>query len=426
VINSAVKVADHSNHSASGLWLGASLSVCAGSGLVMLALIIRSPAHPVYDEGWFLSTLQLLRDEGFSVAFIRKFPGAPGPTFTFVYAAVESAFGLALPWLRLVSFALLCIAILLMYQLLRALRLRLPGISSAQSAWLTAGMLVALPTTAVSAGMTLTEMPALCCVMLCLWSIKRAEEATPYSAYWSLLAGAALGLAVLGRQNYLILLPSLALLLHWPVQVIRARDLAIVCLIAAALFAPVFLIWGGLVSPSSASSVGEQILPLYAILSAGYLAIAALIIAPEGLSRMVRGYDLWVSTALALIVAWLAPAPILPLHTVSAMAGPTISTIAAWTFTVLALALGFVFIAAMLRHMWDCRHDRWIRFCGTVVLVGAASNAKIYEFSSRYVFVFLPFLLLSLARQIRLSWHLPWRLAAGALVSLTSLASYLR
>jgi hypothetical protein len=67
-----------------------------------------------------------------------------------------------------------------------------------------------------------------------------------------------------------------------------------------------------------------------------------------------------------------------------------------------------------------------ILFCGSSALIGLASNVKItHQFSSRYVFVFLPLLLLSLAGSVRLTWHFPIRVVAGAFISLLSLSSYL-
>ncbi|HEY2754411.1 MAG TPA: hypothetical protein VGJ01_01560 [Pseudolabrys sp.] len=58
-------------------------------------------------------------------------------------------------------------------------------------------------------------------------------------------------------------------------------------------------------------------------------------------------------------------------------------------------------------------------------MLGIISNAKItHQFSSRYVFVFLPFLLLAAAPAVRSTWHQPVRLAIGAGISLGALVSY--
>src|SRR5262249_40596353 len=96
-------------------------------------------------------------------------------------------------------------------------------------------------------------------------------------------------------------------------------------------------------------------------------------------------------------------------------------------FGLLMSLVGTFFVGCFAAYLWDNRYNRWTRFFVLVTLVGLASNAKItHQFSSRYVFVFLPFMLLSLAPALRLTWHLPVRVAAGACASLISVASYLR
>jgi hypothetical protein len=76
-------------------------------------------------------------------------------------------------------------------------------------------------------------------------------------------------------------------------------------------------------------------------------------------------------------------------------------------------------------YLWSNRADRMLVFFGLAALAGFASNVKItFQFSSRYDFVFLPLLLLSVSPAMRLTWHLPIRLAVGAAAGLLSLFSY--
>lgn len=393
--------------------------------LVLLGLIAASPHHPVYDEAWYLATVELLKRDGISLAFIRDYPGPAGPLFTIVFAAVQSALALQLPWLRLVNFALLAASTLVMQRLLLLSELHLPALTRRQSAWLAGGLLSALPTVAVSTGMTLTEMPALFFVVVFLFAAMSAERANRFSYAWALVAGVALGLAVLGRQNYLVVLPCLALLADWPPRSLGARNPLIIAAAAVSLAAPVFLIWGGLLPPRMAS-LGYSILPFHAVLGAGYLGIVALLIAPEMIARLKLHPDLWIAVALAILSLALFGTPFVPMNAAMQFASPAVISAAGWTFSAAISIVAFVFLAAVGRYVWDHVNDRRIRFYGAAVLLGVASNTKIYQFSSRYIFVFLPFLLLLLAREIRLSWHLPWRLAAGATISLTSLASYFR
>lgn len=399
--------------------------VCLLSYLLVFALIATSPSTPVYDEAWYLGTLDLLRREGLSITFFRDLPGPAGPTFTWVYGAVQRVLALQLPWVRLVSLALLGASALVLERVLANLSVVIPGLSAPQSSRLIAGIFFALPTVAVSAGMTLTEMPALFFLVVALWSILRAENDRRYLAVWSAVAGIALGLAVLGRQNYLVVLPCLLLLADWPVQISRFRVPLIVGSVAGLLIVPVFFIWGGL-TPVRASGAGKDIIPYHFVLGAGYLGILTFLLAPAVFRRIAHGKDLLIVLVLAGATVLLIGQPYTPMMSVLAAAGPGIRWLVSWVFTIAVAIAAYAFLAATFRHLWDHRNERWTRFFDTLVLLGAASNAKIFQFSSRYIFVFLPFLLLALARDIRLSWHLPARLAVGALVGAASLASYFR
>jgi hypothetical protein len=85
----------------------ASWLVAIAALLALIGLVAVSPPRPVYDEAWFLDTVRLLERDGLSLEFLREFPGAAGPTFTLVFAAIDRIVGLSFPWLRLVNVALL-------------------------------------------------------------------------------------------------------------------------------------------------------------------------------------------------------------------------------------------------------------------------------------------------------------------------------
>src|ERR1700759_4369729 len=97
----------------------ANWSLVGAAALAFCALISVSPARPIYDEPWFLDTIVLFKQRGFTVDFFREFPGAPGPTFTIVYALIDRVLGLAFPWNRFISFTLLIAATFLMWRILK-------------------------------------------------------------------------------------------------------------------------------------------------------------------------------------------------------------------------------------------------------------------------------------------------------------------
>lgn len=231
---------------------------------------------------------------------------------------------------------------------------------------------------------------------------------------------------MLGRQNYLIVLPCLLLFLDWPPATRRLSALAITALIAIVLVAPVFLLWGGLLPPRAVSALGAYFQPFYVVLSFGYLGVIAAMIAPYFFAPVAKQNYRWWVASLALITVAVCGEPRIPMHTVLSVAAPAVLSIFGWIFTFAASIAAIAFIIAMSVHVWAYRDNHLIRFCGAVIFLGALSNIEIHQFSSRYIFIFLPFLLLMLAGKVRLSWHLPMRLTAGALVGLLSLASYFR
>jgi hypothetical protein len=391
----------------------------AGTIIALFIIIAASPARAVYDEGWYLDTIQLLHRYGLSIAFLRELPGPAGPTFTLVYAGVQSIFAVALPWLRLTNFALLLASTGLLVAVFAASKVRLPGTSLRTSSLLLAGIFVTLPTVAVAAGMTLTEMPALFFVSIFLLTITldqhgdRIDLAAP--------AGLALGVAILGRQNYLVVLPCLLALLDKPRYGRSFRFVAIVYLIVVLVSGSVFLVWGALVPPAAAS-IEASFHPWFVILSFGYLGVLALLIEPRIYAPLVQNKYAFIAVILgALILTAAFGTPLVPARSTLSIVSPELF---GWIFPYLSSAIGMAFVIAMAYRLRETWKAPFARFTTAVVFTGALSNAGIHQFSSRYVFMFLPFLLVALGPGIRLSWDLPIRLFGGAALGLTSLAAY--
>jgi len=407
----------------------ASWSVIVVSFIVLVIVIVGSSAHPIYDEAWYLATVATLQHAGFSVAFLRELPGPAGPTFTVVSALFSGTFGLGFPWLRLVNVGFMVGSAVLLYGTFRAQLARGSRFETAPA--LVAGTFTVLPTVDVSAGMTLTEMSAMFFAsgFLFAWVGSDFDGESHVTAIMSaVVAGFALGAAVLGRQNYLIILPCLALLAVWHNGASRRGApyvLVLTFLITALTVAPVFIIWGGLVPPATAAA--ERGLSVWhGILSAGYTGIVAALIAPNIYRPLVNGWRLPIAIVLLTIGLTFVSAPTAPMRSVVSLAGPMISDLSATAFPFLICLSATAFVGAMALHLRDCWDDRFARFCGCVVLAGFISNIKITsQFSSRYIVIFLPFLMASLAVSMRMSWFFPIRLAICACLSVASLLSYL-
>ena len=394
----------------------------AAAYIALLEIVAGSPRHPVYDEGWYLDTTLLLRHDGFSTAFLLALPGPAGPTFTIVYAVVKELIGLSMPWLRLVGVAFLLACSVLLSAILGALKIQLRGMDATASRLLPAGMFILLPTVAASSGMTLTEIPAMTFALVATLALAKNDQKGG-SIVACIIAGLALGAAILGRQNYLVMLPALVLLIDWG----RFREsfgrLFVVGAVAVLICGPVFLIWGRLVPPGSAF-FGAAIHPWHFILSAGYLGLISLIIEPKVFCPLIGPRTLTAIALVSLAGAAAFVAPQVPARTALLFLGPTLLQIVGWTFSCVVAFLATAFLTMMFVRLYRVRDDRLMLFAGSVVLLCAMSNINLYKFSSRYCFVALPFLLVFLTPGLRASWDMPVRLAVGGLLELASLYTY--
>lgn len=402
----------------------ASFSVAAAAILALVALIAISPPHPIYDEAWFAATVGLLQRDGLSLTFLREFPGAAGPTFTVFFAGINDIYGLAFPWARLVNAVLLVAAAAAIW---RCLALARPPPSEPA---LTAATLIVLPTAGVAAGLALTEMTAAFFAVLSVALLAQALAGRPWPAVaWCAVSGLTLAAAILGRQNYLVLLPCLALAVSWRdgapgrSQIWRV---AIIAAIAVAMVTPVFVVWGGLVPPRTAWSA-SGLAPGNIIRGAGYAGVIVLLLAPAIYAPLRRRS--WPAAAIALAAiptAFAIDGGLVPLRAIMvALFGEPSLAIIGWTAAYILSFAALAFIACFALHLWRHR-DEWLtRMTGAAALLGLLSNAKItHQFSSRYVFVVVPLLLMAAAPAVRLTRWTPLQMTSAAGISLAALASY--
>ncbi|MDO8878602.1 MAG: hypothetical protein Q8M24_19220 [Pseudolabrys sp.] len=396
------------------------------AGLALCVLVALSPPHPVYDEQWFLGTLDLLKRHGLSLGFLREFPGAAGPTFTLVFAAVDRVWMLHFPWLRFVNVLLLFGSVALLWRILKST----PGFPPSPGPALIAASLMMMPTVGVSAGMALTEMPALFFITasVLLLTLMEADDAKPARLFLAAACGVAIAAAVLGRQNYLVLLPCLLLAFGYPPAFRRQEMVQIGVIIGtvAAIAGPVFIVWDGLIPPLSAWS-GGGFSPANGIRSAGYAGLIAFLFAPE-IFRVLSHRKIVLAAAFVLsvpVALMLGPVSVPMASVTRALSAEALTGPIAASFSFVLSFSAVCFVGCFAFYVWQERTNWLTRFAGSMALLGILSNAKItHQFSSRYVFVFLPFIVMAAAPAVRVNWHQPLRLAIGAVISLGALASY--
>src|SRR5262245_27197607 len=257
------------------------LSACAVGAAIFIAMVVRFARLPLtYDEPWYLSNVPEFQRLGLSRQFLRDLSGAAGPLYTVIQGLVAPWTGAVSPGVRAVNVVLLVVAAGALYALLRLLD---KPENSRASAIVGAASLLGVPFLWPSAGMALTEIPAMLFVVLWLlmmWFAVGFPSISPrLRGVLAVVAGLSFGLAVIGRQLVLLMLAGLAALgfrssperrpethqsgVTWfdfaPLSRSTAIALAILTAIAAAVvIIPVFWVWGGMTPPGMAY-VGQGI-----------------------------------------------------------------------------------------------------------------------------------------------------------------------
>ena len=396
----------------------------SAAGLALLAiatLIALSPRVLLYDERYYMQSAWFLAERRDFVALMRTpLDLAAGPLYAYLHVLAMPLTGLQVPAARFVNLACLMIAI--------AASARGIGRLGYTAAPARAAMLLAVPMVGPTAGLALTELPALALASLAaLGAVEGLAAATPArSRWWWGFAGIGAGFAVLGRQTYLPALAGFAAL-GWAYRE-HAWRAAGAAALALACVAPMVALWGGL-SPPSNTAAGPGFVPPHAVLALIYLAAACALIAPGFFAaplRLARDKPLGVGTAGAVLAATALVLLDLPIASrVVAVAPAALQLpLQAGLRAVLALVAALFVLAAAVNGI-ERGHDRRFALLAGLTLALTATAAGIgHQFSSRYVLAAFPFALLMLQRWLRPG---PWaaaRLLFGAGLGLASLAAY--
>ena len=393
------------------------LAACAIAAVTFCVMVICSPHALLYDEPLHLQGARLLA-AGSSLhdVLLAPLPSAPGPLYSVLQAAISPVTGFQAPLIRYLNLLLLFAgATALAFSLQRC---------RPDSSWLCAGMLLSVPMTWVTAGLALTEIPAMTMVNLGLaagvWAAWQ-EERRGRCYLGFITAGLCMGVAITGRQTYLPLLvifPVIGMFearWRWPA--------AAAFLISCAIPLPMFLVWRGLTPPSQAY-LGGGISLEHGLLAFAYLAVVVAIIAP----RFYESGWRWVFAAagggavLNLVLVhfeWDAAAGLakhLPLF------------LQRWYTVVVGsvlIAAFSGFAAAVVFNVWNRRQDRWflLMTVETMLLIGTAFGI-VHLFSSRYVMAGFPFIMLMLQPFFIPSKWAASRLVVGAALGCASLSTY--
>jgi uncharacterized membrane protein YuzA (DUF378 family) len=392
-----------------------------GLFLVLALTSILSPRGLTWDEPLQLAGARLLVSGGSLGDLLHAaLPEAPGPLFAVLHWMLYPLTHFNPHILRTVNLLLFLVAIVFEFQTLRALKV----LSARPLALAT----VAVPMVWVSAGMALTEMPAIAMMSVAVYlaadTLRRLDDGPSAILPRAVLAGLFFSLAVLGRQVYLVLIvvPLAGALLEK-----RLRS-AVLCFVPIALAAPlfVFVTWGGLVRPSQQATIVGSGSLLDALLAVAYLAICVVILAPTWFASL-RAWRMPALVAISVgavnflvIRVQFGPLGRLQGHLPSPVrtAYPLIGGSALMVICVM-------FLMATYSNIRDRHNDmQFIVIVGSTALM-IATTAAISHFSSQYVVTALPFLVLMLYPYFRANRVTALRMIVGGAIGFASLASYL-
>jgi hypothetical protein len=356
--------------------------------LAMLVLVVNSPDKFIYDESYYVEYVSLLHRYGFTEKFLKSLTGFAGP----LYAVFQLLFE-PLTKLRPVAMRFVNVFTLVVLTSVLARRLRREG----GHYWVAACSVLVVPMTWVMSGLALTEMPAMLFVTLSLYLQLRGLDALEIGGSvlpWFLTSGVCLGVAVWGRQPYL-LLAGVPILLGIIERRLRLPAAAFLCA-AGCLVAPLFVIWGGLLPTSSAKSPVERFSFIHGLTSFAYAGICVLLLGA-------RSRRLPLKTALGLIVltfivnGYLGAIELYPFFEILHRHLPPSLMYAIGNLSgSLFVSFGVVFLAVLLRVIWETRTDlrRLTENVGLLCAVGAPAFIG-HQFSSRYTAMSLPWLILA-------------------------------
>lgn len=396
--------------------------LAAGAVLAVLAIMIAvSPSILIYDERYYMESSYYLAAYPDLLGPLRTpLDLAAGPLYPYLHVLLAPLTQLQVPAVRYVNLAALVAVLGCSWRTLALLGYR--------DAAARASMLLAMPMIGPTAGMALTEIPALAMASLSvLAAVEAVATQTPRRAWlWWTLAGLAAGLAILGRQTYLPALVGFALV-GWKRPGQRGGAL-LAFLLAVALILPMIVIWGGLSPPTQLPAM-RAIAPEHGVVAFIFLACVTLLIAPGFFTAAVA------TPRRALIGAGLAL-----LAGIAALLGAIRFEVAARVIAAvppglqvpadLALRAGMTGVAALFLiaaavNVWERRdNSRFVLFTLLTVLANGTAAGIGHQFSSRYVLIAFPFALVMLQPWIRPGAWAAARLMLGAALGFASLAAY--
>ena len=409
-------------------------AITLGAALFLMIVTAVNHTPPMFDEILFYRNMPLFREYGLSAKFLLEMPDqAPGPLYQIIHTLFTPLTGFTTPGIRLVNVFLFFLVIGLTHLILKHY------VKGLQHELLLALNLVAVPVIWQVAGMALTEMPGMFFAMLSLLIlgalVRRGRETNLVTLGLGLAGGICLGIAILGRTHFIVMMPAAAILVFNPLaareqwQTVSIWAMMLYLVAALAICTPMFYIWQGFLPPHQAVISQGSLKPWHAVLAFAYAGIIVVLLVPQWFKMNKRIALGLVALTLIYFVCNLFwwKKEYMPLYYFLAGIFPTgVMKIYPYLSTVVLMVFATYFVVHVVYYAFQHKNNAYYLVIAACLVLALATciNVK-HLFSSRYVAQASPFLILLIAEKDGFDKFKILRLLIGIGMGYASLHTYL-
>jgi hypothetical protein len=413
--------------------LSTSEAILLIAGFITIILIVFIFNRPAFnDEASYLENVPLIHKYGLSNKYLINLYGSAGPLYSLFHYTFEPITHLQAPQIRFLNICSLLGIIYLIFCTLRLFKH-----ISGQYALYT----MALPITYAVSGLALTEIPAMLFFSLGLFFVAKSvtvyENILNKALFYVIIGAACIGLSVLGRQPYIIILAGLPFLFLTRKNILSTFLLLLTAIVfTATIPLYVFFVWKGLMPPSDASfytdvtGLGSSYRIDFFILCLFYFAATMLLIAPSfyifpkknKIPRLSASYVL--ISLLNLKTNLLSYTPLVYVARKMNLSNSNANLLSNLCGSGIIL-FGLYFLINSLMHLKERYEQKEFSFFMIALLLMAFSCSKItWGFSSRYAAQAIPLLVITGSYFYTSSkWNIA-RIIVGIAIGVVSLVSY--
>lgn len=362
----------------------------------ILFTISLKNAHPVYNEIQSISNTRLYLEKGLTQEFLLStYNQAPGPLYQIFYGGILGSKNLDIRNLRVVNFLLMLFSMLIIFYSFKDEIMNNHLI-------LVCFSIISIPMVWVIGGMALTEIPAIFFLTIFLVNFNKLSlsklEKVQDLILCNIICGASLGLAIIGRTQYLLILPLSFFFLFF-FQPRNSENLfSIIYVVVASLICiPVFWVWQGLVPPQVKYTDEEGFNLWHGIIGLSYLYMVFVFVSPKLFTFNVKALSI---LSLVLVIFWIFN------YNYWKIEFTPMRYTALRVFNGNSLKIYSTFIPATIMtlcsHLFYCLFLRWREIVVnkiylfsllSCILISFSAIKVTSEFSSRYVIQSLPFIM---------------------------------